>query len=323
MRWVPKKRRPHRPNGIDQCTAEDLRLWEASGFACSPYNFALRNRVLRGSGDRSVPSVLERERLMGFSDRYTQNAMASNAAKAQPRLAFATRCSLIGNSMSVFCVAFLLSTLALQLGFLESMPSRRDVREKAASARVTGSHARRVAPPPGRDRGYSDGQRLVAWHLAQVGSRGSDVRLTTGQLSQPSRIRYQNIDVRLWTWKVVRGFRWKREAHINELEARAGLADLRRRTRSKRHIGSKYLHLYDSQVCLGVMTKKRSSAYRLARVIRKADAVELASFVHPCYSYVRSSDNPADRPSRSFAIRFRRKWWARTQNGQRTTCLAG
>ena len=104
----------------------------------------------------------------------------------------------------------------------------------------------------------------------------------------------------------MRGFKWKRAAHINELEARAGLADLRRRTRSK-HIGTKYLHLYDSQVCLGVMTKKRSSAYRLARVIRKADAVELASFVHPCYSYVRSSDNPADRPSRSFAVKMRRR----------------
>ena len=55
------------------------------------------------------------------------------------------------------------------------------------------------------------------------------------------------------------------------------------------------------------MTKKRSSAYRLPRVIWKADAVELASFVHPCYSYVRSSDNPADRPSRSFALKPRRQ----------------
>ena len=117
---------------------------------------------------------------------------------------------------------------------------------------------------------------------------------------------YQSIDVRQWTWKVVRGFVWRKAAHINELEARAGFADLRRRTRSKRNVGSKYLHLYDSQVCLGVMTKKRSSSYLLARVVRRADAIELASFVHPCYAYVRSSENPADAPSRSFIVKGRR-----------------
>ena len=58
------------------------------------------------------------------------------------------------------------------------------------------------------------------------------------------------------------------------------------------------MHLYDSQVALGVHTKKRSSSHKLARVIRKSNSLELAAFLAPFFAYVRSSDNPADRPTR-------------------------
>ena len=89
---------------------------------------------------------------MGFPERYKLNAMSSGAAKAQPRLAFSTRCSLIGESMSVYCLSSMLATLAVQFGFLGRMPSRREVGERQGCFCVTGSHARASNLLEGRDR---------------------------------------------------------------------------------------------------------------------------------------------------------------------------
>ena len=86
------------------------------------------------------------------------------------------------------------------------------------------------------------------------------------------------------------------QTYINELEIRAAFVDLKRRTRTR--LGTRHLVLLDSFVGLGVLTKKRSSSWKLQRVVRKYDALELASFSRPYFAYVRSHLNPADRPSR-------------------------
>ena len=132
--------------------------------------------------------------------------------------------------------------------------------------------------------------------MSQAGSRGSDVRLTTGQLTAPTKMRFQHINPGWWAWKELFGFDFSERAHINELEIRAAFTDLKRRTRTR--LGTRHLVLLDSFVGFGVLTKKRSSSWRLQRVVRKYDALELASFSRPYFSYVRSHLNPADQPSR-------------------------
>ena len=89
-------------------------------------------------------------------------------------------------------------------------------------------------------------------------------------------------------------------SHIHELESLAILMELRRRTRSIRNVDCTYLHLVDSQFAIGVFTKKRSSSCLFQRVLRRANALCLASGLHPVYVYIRSELNPADRPSRRF-----------------------
>ena len=106
--------------------------------------------------------------------------------------------------------------------------------------------------------------------MGQSDHRGSDVRLTTGELMKPSRVTRTSIDHRLWKWEAQLSFEWKnKNAHINELELRAALAEVRRRCRQRRHHNSRYLHLIDGQVSLGVLTRRRSSAHLLNRVNRK------------------------------------------------------
>ena len=84
--------------------------------------------------------------------------------------------------------------------------------------------------------------------------------------------------------------------HINELEIRVAFVDLKRRTRTR--LGTRHLVLLDSFVGLGVLSKKRSSSHQLQRVVAKYEVLELASFSRPFYAYVRSHQNPADKPSR-------------------------
>ena len=96
-----------------------------------------------------------------------------------------------------------------------------------------------------------------------------------------------------WAWKRV-------GAHINELESLAILMELRRRSRSTKNFDCTYLHLVDSQVAIGVFTKKRSSSRLLQRVLRRANSLCLAIGLHPIFVYVRSEINPADRPSRRY-----------------------
>ena len=75
------------------------------------------------------------------------------------------------------------------------------------------------------------------------------------------------------------------------------------RARTVRRLHTKSLHLLDSAVSLGVISKRRSSSVRLHRVIRRLNAVELASLSQTVYAFVRSELNPADAPSRSWKRR--------------------
>ena len=136
--------------------------------------------------------------------------------------------------------------------------------------------------------------------MSHVDARGSDVRITSGELMSPCRIARQHVDTRWWSWKTAASWKWQFSAdHINALEARAALTELKRRSRSADRMHHRYLHLLDSAVTIGLLTKKRTSSRALNRVVRRFDALELATNCLPVFAFCRSSHNPADAPSRS------------------------
>ena len=106
------------------------------------------------------------------------------------------------------------------------------------------------------------------------------------------------INPEMWVWKPVVVFKFRVEEHINILEGRTNLSMLRWRSRKARNLGSKFLHLLDSQVNIGVLTKGRSRSFSINFVTRRCNAITLAAFFHPVYAFVRSELNPADAPSR-------------------------
>ena len=92
-------------------------------------------------------------------------------------------------------------------------------------------------------------------------------------------------------------WRWNNE-HINVLEARAYLLSVRNRVNRAYNHGTRFLHLLDSKVTIGVASKGRSSSKMLNRVLASINAHLLAGHIQPFLCFVRSHLNPADKPSR-------------------------
>ena len=133
--------------------------------------------------------------------------------------------------------------------------------------------------------------------------RGSDVRVATQTLTSPGVFPRKSLDASGWKWKVVLAFPLSGQ-HINALELRAIVAILTWRLRESVSIGKRFAHCIDSQVCMAVCAKGRSSSRILCRILHSLNSLSLASSTHTLYAYIRTADNPADRPSRWQSFSF-------------------
>ena len=143
-------------------------------------------------------------------------------------------------------------------------------------------------------------QRIVHHYLRRMEFRGSDVRLDLGMFYRPDVAPRTSIDPSRWSWSVAHSYPFRQAEHINVLELRAILHTLEWRARTATFHSCRFLHLSDSQVCLSVLNKGRSSSRKLNRLLRRISALCLALNVLPLWAWVESRLNPADEPSRRF-----------------------
>lgn len=144
------------------------------------------------------------------------------------------------------------------------------------------------------------GQQLVHHFLRRSEYRGSDVRLDLGIIYKPDVAPRTSIDPSRWSWSVADAYPYRVPDHINVLELRSILHALEWRARSSVSHSQRFLHLSDSQICLAVLTKGRSSSKRLSHWLRKICALCLTLNIYPLYAWIESRLNPADEPSRRF-----------------------
>ena len=64
------------------------------------------------------------------------------------------------------------------------------------------------------------------------------------------------------------------------------------------NVGTRALHLLDSQVVLGAVTHGRTRSERLWLVLERLNATLLGGSISLVLGYVRSEHNPSDEPSR-------------------------
>eukprot|EP00438_Fugacium_kawagutii_P003204 Skav218049 [mRNA] locus=scaffold214:1185583:1189080:- [translate_table: standard] len=295
----PRQHPGRKPAGIRSCDASELQRWEADSFRFPPYQYKLCHSLVNKNNELRIPSVEERESMMGFPPGFT----ASCAPKGQRSGTdyMDTRLSLVGNSWAVPVVACLLAPLFWSLQWIpvlhtsELLERFRPMRDGLIQGRLV-----RLPLNP-RRRLSSCLPYKLAFKLGNLISiKGEDILLSTpsSQLCKHHRLR-ASVPARLWRWRIIAGWRWVHGGeHINSLEMKAAVTSMRWRIEKQLHHNCRVIHMTDSLVCLHALSRGRSSSRKLRRSIARLSALSMATNVQPVWAYVHTDQNPADKPSR-------------------------
>jgi len=128
---------------------------------------------------------------------------------------------------------------------------------------------------------------------------GSDIRAADGILLSPRSWPRRGLNSENYSWKIVLAVPFARQ-HINLLELNAILLSIKWLLRRVDTIGARTVHASDSQVCIAILCKGRTSARRLLCCTKKVSATVVAASLQPYYVFVESARNPADNPSRLY-----------------------
>ena len=295
----PRPTPGRKPAGIQACTSEEIARWQYDLHRYPPYQYQGRNLLINRSNKLRLPSIEEKEFIMGFPVNYTLNAVVKKNRGSVEHLD--VRHSLIGNSWSLPVVAWLLAQLFGRLGLcpLYSPQELMDLLTPEGQVYLQARLWRRPLGGLSPTSPTGSGQ-LVRKMANLISVKGEDVLLTTpsSQLCRYHRLR-ASVPSRLWRWRIVTGWKWKGDKeHINSLELRAVLTSLKWRLQHKGQVGHRFLHLVDSLVVLHCLSRGRSSSRKLRSSLSRVNALLLCSSSQALWGYVHTDQNPADKPSR-------------------------
>ena len=297
----------YKPAGLHQCSDADKARWVTDKFRFPPYQYRAEHCVCNRAGTLRVPSVEEREVIMGFPRNYTMMCLAKQQQGSEAHTD--CRLTLLGNSWNVTVVTWILSQLGTLLG-LNPPLSMQQIFDRTSPGCTTDFQTflrRPLMKPQRKIQGSGNEERLVSKLLTMVSFKGEDLLL---QSSSEDQVKYHrlraSIPSGLWAWKTITGWKWRdSNEHINVLEMRAVLTAMRWRIEKQQVTRSKFVHLLDSMVCLHALSRGRSSSRKLKRSLLRINSLLLATNCHVVWAYVHTKDNPADAPSRHPR---KRKW---------------
>ena len=306
-RALPRRTPPKRPAGLEGASAEAQERWIADSYRFQVYQYETRNLVTKPDGTLRLPSLPERERLMGFPAGYVSLALSN---KLTINEAFNLGACMLGNSFNVYCITFLLDELLKQFNETHQCRQLDRILVRSEEAPPGWCETPQFSPSSKPD---ENSRMLIQEFLRQGDKGGTDVKLDVGI---PFRIKAwprAGIRSRLFHWKIVNGYAWKHRSHINVLELQAVVHSMQWRLRKLDGFRNRVLHLVDNQVVASVITKGRSSSFRLKRSLQKLSALVLAGELRLAIGYVATDDNPSDIPSR----------WASKNGGKSSTVKKG
>lgn len=303
----PRASPGYKPAGLHQCSDADKARWVTDKFRFPPYQYRAEHCVCNRAGTLRVPSVEEREVIMGFPRNYTMMCLAKQQQGSEAHTD--CRLTLLGNSWNVTVVTWILSQLGTLLG-LNPPLSMQQIFDRTSPGCTTDFQTflqRPLMKPQRKIQGSENEERLVSKLLTMVSFKGEDLLL---QSSSEDQVKYHrlraSIPSGLWAWKTITGWKWRdSNEHINVLEMRAVLTAMRWRIEKQQVTRSKFVHLLDSMVCLHALSRGRSSSRKLKRSLLRINSLLLATNCHVVWAYVHTKDNPADAPSRHPR---KRKW---------------
>ena len=110
-RALPRRLPPKKPAGIESASEQARKRWEADNYRFQVYQYETSHLVTKPDGTLRLPSVAERERLMGFPTGYASLGLPTKLTLDE---AFNTGACMLGNSFNVYCITFLLDELLAQ-----------------------------------------------------------------------------------------------------------------------------------------------------------------------------------------------------------------
>ena len=103
-------------------------------------------------------------------------------------------------------------------------------------------------------------------------------------------------------WKTTSSYRFRQTSHVNLQELRAIKNLVKSWAITTAQHQKVHLILTDSQVCLGCVSKGRSSSYKLNGILRSMIPYLVAGDIAIALNYINTKYNPADHPSRFVPI---------------------
>lgn len=292
-------------------------------------------------GKKRVASATEREKLMGFRPGHTLAMFKKDAETEEEREQHEVgRQAAIGNSFHAVCVACLLDVWLWSSGVKTDLVGPKEIAKRARKELLEahlgpedasslpamseaeagseedeevalqrfhqhGKRAEWMRLAADSNLGIADPKllsiRLVHQYLRRMEFRGSDIRLDLQVAYRADAVARTSLDPRRWVWEVGQSYPWRYKRRINFFELQAILRTLEWRSRSSACHSCRMLHLTDSQICIAVLTKGKSSSRQVNRILRRIFALCLANNWYMLWGWVASRLNPADEPSRRYA----------------------
>lgn len=337
-RAIPRKKAPPSPAGLGSCDELTVERWQRDRMQFPPYTYKAEHLFRHEeTGEVRVANANERELLMGYPKGYTSALFKKKASAPEEENEHeVARKAAIGNSFHCVVMSILLDLWLwsrkirteprgaerIIKEWHQEMKSRMDdgidesegeelktTEEESESERLAlvSEHQlrRRYSIRPsdqefGSEKVKELSQALVHHYLRRMELRGSDVRLDVGLFYRPDAAPRTSVDPGRWSWTVAHSYPFRTAEHINVLELRAILHTLEWRARTSIFHSCRFLHLSDSQVCLGVLTKGRSSSRKVNRLLRRVCSLCIALDLYPLWAWIESRLNPADEPSRRY-----------------------
>ena len=290
-RSLPRSKPAAQPAGIAVASQTAIARWQNDRYRFQVYNYEDKNLLWR-SNEWRLPSVLEREILMGFDKGYISNCLPPKMSASEK---LDLGCCMIGNTFHVHAVTMIFHSL------LQSLDPRVGPRDVKAIVHHTGeapagwtsfpSFAAKEPPDPRAG-------ELVHEILRQGDRAGTDIRLDVGIPFRFKAFPRAGLRTNYFKWRIIHGYRWRYPSHINALELQAVVNGVSWRLRKLSNHRKRVLHLVDSQVVASIISKGRTSSFRLKKGIQRLNTLLLCSGVKLAVGYIHTTDNPADLPSR-------------------------
>lgn len=304
MRSIPRQAPPPKPAGLEKCSETTVQRWREDSFRYPPYQYQSQYLLCSDASWRLL-NANEKELLLGYGWQHTKTAWSASRIK-QNKVGYSdVRNSLLGDSFSIF--SFVILAVVCSKRFLPTIPyvvlaGRMGLAPGfRAALRCSAPLARRL------QYGFStqDGSSISVEHLNRLLLRktnhtGSDVRVITGEIMNAKTYPRQSVAAQWWHWREVFSKKWGHKQHINCLELESILMGVKYQILHHRVLDMRIFQISDSYVAISVVSKGRSSSWRLQKILNKVSAHLLAFGLQLILSHIESTENPTDVGSRRY-----------------------